>query len=500
MSVLNTLHVIRSNERRKKNLRKFRSPFRGRGYVAADLDRFRATLNLTQCADMASSAQLQGKRVLRRGSQRGGRWNRCTANAGEKLNRPLRVAVVGGGPAGACAADELAKRGVETFLIERKMDNCKPCGGAIPLCMVDEFDLPSDIIDRKVNEMKMVSPSNVVVDVGHTLKQDEYIGMTRREILDDFLRQRAASNGAQLLNGLTMRVDVPGENDKHQQYTVKYNSYEGEGSAGIARELQVDAVIGADGANSKVAKAIDAGEYDYAIAFQERMAIDQNQMDYYSNMAEMYVGDDVSPDFYGWVFPKKDHVAVGTGTVINKTSIKGYQKAIRDRSEPKVRDGRIFKVEAHPIPEHPRPRRVKGNVALVGDAAGYVTKCSGEGIYFAAKSGRMCAEAIAEGSNEGTEMIDESDLRKYLARWDKQYWPTYKVLDTLQKVFYRSNPAREAFVEMCADDYVQRQTFNSYLYKTVASGSPVEDIKLLSNTVGSLFRANALRSAAKTSA
>ena len=43
----------------------------------------------------------------------------------------------------------------------------------------------------------------------------------------------------------------------------------------------------------------------------------------------MYVGDDVSPDFYGWVFPKYDHVAVGTGTVINKTAIKQYQQARR---------------------------------------------------------------------------------------------------------------------------------------------------------------------------
>ena len=40
--------------------------------------------------------------------------------------------------------------GIETYLIERKLDNCKPCGGAIPLCMVDEFDLPNEIIDRKV--------------------------------------------------------------------------------------------------------------------------------------------------------------------------------------------------------------------------------------------------------------------------------------------------------------------------------------------------------------
>ena len=67
----------------------------------------------------------------------------------------------------------------------------------------------------------------------------------------------------------------------------------------------------------------------------------------------------------------------------------------------KTEGGKIIRVEAHPIPEHPRPRRAQGRVALVGDAAGYVTKCSGEGIYFAAKSGRMCAEAIVEASQNG---------------------------------------------------------------------------------------------------
>ena len=42
----------------------------------------------------------------------------------------------------------------------------QPCGGAIPLCMVDEFDIPAEIIDRKVTKMKMISPSNREVDVG----------------------------------------------------------------------------------------------------------------------------------------------------------------------------------------------------------------------------------------------------------------------------------------------------------------------------------------------
>ncbi|WP_459806257.1 hypothetical protein, partial [Herbidospora sp. RD11066] len=67
-----------------------------------------------------------------------------------------------------------------------------------------------------------------------------------------------------------------------------------------------------------MAKDIEAGDYEYAIAFQERMRIPEQKMDYYKDRAEMYVGEDVSPDFYAWVFPKSDHVAVGTGTVVDK--------------------------------------------------------------------------------------------------------------------------------------------------------------------------------------
>ena len=70
-----------------------------------------------------------------------------TTAAGQKY----RVAVVGGGPSGACAAEALARNpNIECVLFERKMDNAKPCGGAIPVCMVEEFNLPSSIIDRKV--------------------------------------------------------------------------------------------------------------------------------------------------------------------------------------------------------------------------------------------------------------------------------------------------------------------------------------------------------------
>jgi hypothetical protein len=71
-----------------------------------------------------------------------------------------KVAVVGGGPAGACAAEIFAQeKGIDTVLFERKLDNAKPCGGAIPLCMVGEFDLPESVVDRKVSKHNLTPSS-----------------------------------------------------------------------------------------------------------------------------------------------------------------------------------------------------------------------------------------------------------------------------------------------------------------------------------------------------
>jgi geranylgeranyl diphosphate/geranylgeranyl-bacteriochlorophyllide a reductase len=392
----------------------------------------------------------------------------------------LRVAVVGSGPAGSSAAEVCAKAGFETYLLEKNLNNSKPCGGAIPLCMVSEFDLPESIIDRRVRNMTMISPSNFAVDISLP-NQAEYIGMCRREILDGFMRERAAKLGAKLIHGTFTELKV-GKPNK-----LEYRDPEGK-----THTIEADVVIAADGFHSKIAKTIDAGEVPYAIAFQERIELPPEKMAYYEDRAEMYLGLDVSPDFYAWIFPKSNHVAVGTGTMSpNKDGIRKMQKALRERAGDKIAGGKIIKIEAHPLPERSRPRRVVGQVMLVGDAAGYVTKSSGEGIYFAAKSGRMAAEMVVEAA-EGGKVPTEAQLKEYVRRWDKQYGLTYKVLSILQDVFYRSDASREAFVEMCADIDVQRLTFDSYLYKTVVPANPFIQTKITLKTIGSLLRGHAL--------
>jgi geranylgeranyl reductase len=154
--------------------------------------------------------------------------------------------------------------------------------------------------------------------------------------------------GAKLINGTVHKLEIPA--NSQDPYTLHYADHSNGTLQGDAKTLQVDMVIGADGANSRVARAIDAGDYNYAIAFQERIRLPEDKMAYYEDLAEMYVGDDVSPDFYAWVFPKYDHVAVGTGTMRpNQARIKELQAGIRARAANRLEGGEIIKWKPTPF-------------------------------------------------------------------------------------------------------------------------------------------------------
>lgn len=107
--------------------------------------------------------------------------------------------------------------------------------------MIDEFDLPADIIDRKVTKMKMISPSNREVDVGKTLSETEYIGMCRREVLDDYLRQRAKKNGAKVINSLFMKFERP--QGEEGPYKCHFNNYDAGGKVGKPDSIEVSCCL-----------------------------------------------------------------------------------------------------------------------------------------------------------------------------------------------------------------------------------------------------------------
>jgi len=111
--------------------------------------------------------------------------------------------VVGGGPAGATAANELAGRGLSVVLLERG-GRIKPCGGAIPPIAIEEFDIPDNLIVARVKSARVISPSRRRVDMPI---DGGFVGMVDREDFDEWLRQRAAGAGARRETGSFVRLD-----------------------------------------------------------------------------------------------------------------------------------------------------------------------------------------------------------------------------------------------------------------------------------------------------
>ena len=101
--------------------------------------------------------------------------------------------VVGGGPAGATAAGDLARLGHKVLLLDRA-GRIKPCGGAIPPRLIKDFEIPDELLVAKAKSARMISPKNNKVDIPI---EGGFVGMVDRDQFDEWLRVRAANDGCE---------------------------------------------------------------------------------------------------------------------------------------------------------------------------------------------------------------------------------------------------------------------------------------------------------------
>ncbi len=372
------------------------------------------------------------------------------------------VFVVGGGPSGATAAEDLARAGKRVAMLDRA-GRIKPCGGAIPPRAIVDFQIPEDQIVAKIETARMISPTGRSVDI-HI--ENGFVGMVDREHFDEFLRVRAVEAGADRLTGTYLRI----ERDADGTHVVWREKTSGNEVRSLTK-----LVIGADGARSDVARdEVPGGDtIPYVIAYHEIIKAPGANKDYDPKRCDVIYDGRISPDFYGWVFPHGDQASVGMGTGVDGVNLKQATADLRASSG--LAGCETIRKEGAPIPLRPLDRWDNGrDVVLAGDAAGVVAPSSGEGIYYAMLGGRVAATA-AQACLASGRAKDLMLARKLFMKDNKT---VFKVLRSMQDAYYKSDERRERFVSLCHDTDVQKLTFEAYMNKKLVAARPLAHIKI----------------------
>ena len=375
--------------------------------------------------------------------------------------------VVGGGPAGATAATALARAGRAVLLLDRD-GRIKPCGGAIPPRLIRDFAIPDELLVARIRSARMVAPSDTGVDmpIGNG-----FVGMVDRECFDEFLRDRAAAAGAVRRAGNFEQF----ERDADGTAVIRYRA------PGAAEPTRVRArvVIGADGARSALASQCIKGAdrmpcvfaYHEIVRSPEQPVQARHRFD--GERCDVYYQGQVSPDFYGWVFPHGATTSVGVGSARKGFALRRSVGALREAAGLGAME--TIRREGAPIPLKPLRRWDNGrDVVLAGDAAGVVAPASGEGIYYAMAGGQLAAEAAHAFCASG----DPRALRAARRRFMRAHGKVFLVLGIMQWFWYSSDRRRERFVSICRDPDVQRLTWEAYMNKALVRKRPLAHVRI----------------------
>jgi geranylgeranyl reductase family protein len=330
----------------------------------------------------------------------------------------LDVIVVGAGPAGACAAIHCARAGLRVGLLDKaSFPRDKTCGDAVlppALAILDELGLLGELrrlphaarrtlaIGGETGRFDVPLPADVIV--------------CRRRDFDNLLFVHASRLAHEVLapfsvSGLLMEDG-------------RVRGVRGSAKGGGEVELRSKLVIGADGANSIVARlqGMQPDEREWLVATRE----------YYAGVdAEALAGldfnflDECAPGYF-WIFPAGAGITnVGVGVARRSLKEKGLSlRALHARmlAAPRVREllggaKPVEKLVAWNLPVAMRDRQRHGaGVLLCGDAAGVINPLWGDGIDTAMFSGKLAAEHAARAVAAGAFTADD------LAGYSEDLW------------------------------------------------------------------------------
>lgn len=289
------------------------------------------------------------------------------------------IAVIGGGPAGALAAADLARAGRDVLLFDEKLAWEKPCGGGLTDKALAQWPFLGDAqVQRNwVSDCELIAPSGRRV----RFALERQIAIFSRLALNGLLLDRAQQAGAQLLRERALEIDKNGGG-----WSIRTT----------AGSWSADFLVIAAGARNSLRARFTAplGPENFMVA-----------AGYYIPGNHHTAQIKFLKDLHGyiWIFPRADHFSAGIcGRMQGKSTAELRQ--ILEASLPEFGlqlNGASFYAHIIPslTPDALRNSSFAGDGwAMIGDAAGFVDAITGEGLYYALRSAELLAEAVLAGA------------------------------------------------------------------------------------------------------
>jgi geranylgeranyl reductase family protein len=300
------------------------------------------------------------------------------------MKKKFKIVIVGAGPVGCYLGQLLKHYGYDPLVLEEHPEVGKPvqCAGIVGRGVFNELRLPvSHASILNVIDGAKVSYNGSAFE----LKRPQVAYIVSREIFDKELSSK--------LN-VELNTELQGIHSIKDGYILKTSN----------GEYFADIVVGADGPNSRVRKALAFNSdmklyrgYQYRIKMTP-VVQNQVQVSY------------VKPfSLFTWLIPEGNGV-VRLGTIGNNP----YRELGKFMEKQGIK-GEIVEKNAGAIPIG-TCELVKGNAALVGDAACQIKPITSGGIYYGMKSAELLADAIREG-----------DMAQYASCWAKEFEQEIKI-------------------------------------------------------------------------
>ncbi len=292
------------------------------------------------------------------------------------------IIIIGAGPAGTTCA-RLAQKSLKILLIDKKVDSVKCCGGLLApdaQKMLAKFDIgiPKDVIaDPQLFYVRAID-----LETKNEGKYQRYYANIDKGAFDTYFLNELPNN-VEYKPGCMYVKHI--QQDNRVIVTVKQNGRE--------EEYICKMLVGADGARSLVRKSM----YNDFHALRKYISI-QGEYQKISALNHYAVFFDRRiSDFYSWLIPKGKSVLIGGAFNVKNNAKQKYTKLLEEVREYGYPFGDQIRIDSCYV-LRPRLRDIKigkGLVALIGEAAGFISPSSAEGISYAYKSAHALADTMS---------------------------------------------------------------------------------------------------------